>query len=93
MARALPSEPRELLKLRRNYVSTVIYTLCGQPFIDWVNTKIKERNEHIEESRDLNVMMDAEIAQILQNSHSISVNKGISNNLLKVSTPLEAIGV
>jgi hypothetical protein len=29
-------------------------------------------------------MLDPEIAAILQNSNSISVSKGISNNLLKV---------
>ena len=34
--KALPSEPREILKLHRNYVSTVIYTLVGEPFADWV---------------------------------------------------------
>jgi hypothetical protein len=41
---ALPSEPRELLKLHRDYVSTVIYTLVGHPFVDWVESRIKLRN-------------------------------------------------
>ena len=33
----------------------------------------------------MNVHLDPEIAQILQNSTSVSVGKGISNMLLKVS--------
>ena len=36
-------------------------------------------------SQDKQVMMDADLARILQQSNSVSVNKGISNNLLKVS--------
>ena len=35
-------------------------------------------------SQDKEVMMDADIARILQQSTSVSVNKGISNSLLKV---------
>lgn len=65
VAQALPSETTELLKLRRDYVSTVIYTLVGDDFINWVNIKINERNQHIEEKQDLNVMLDPEIAQIM----------------------------
>jgi hypothetical protein len=37
------------------------------------------------ESQDKIVMLDPEIARILQGSNSVSVSKGISNNLLKVS--------
>ena len=39
-------------------------------------------------SQDKEVMMDADIARILQQSSSVSVNKGISNSLLKVSKVL-----
>ena len=85
VAAALPSESTELEKLHRDYVSSVIYTIVGQPFVVWVQSKVEERNQHIQESQDKNVMLDPEIAQILQASHAISVSKGISNNLLKVS--------
>jgi hypothetical protein len=40
VANALPSESAELEKLHRDYVSTVIYTLVGQPFIAWVNDRV-----------------------------------------------------
>jgi hypothetical protein len=72
------------MKLHRDYVSTVIYTNVGQPFSDWVEARIRERNTALEEQQDMNVMLDPEIAQILQASNSVSVSKGISNKLLKV---------
>ena len=62
VAAALPSESVELEKLHRDYISTVIYTLVGQPFATWVESKVEERNQHIQESQDKNVMLDPEIA-------------------------------
>ena len=44
VAKALPSEELELEKLHRDYVSTVIFTLVGDPFVDWVKGKISQRN-------------------------------------------------
>ena len=33
---ALPLEEREHLRLHRDYVSTLIYTIVGEPFVTWV---------------------------------------------------------
>ena len=49
MARALPEEQREVEKLHRDYVSTVIYTIVGNPFASWVEGRIRERNRLLEE--------------------------------------------
>ena len=84
VARCLPKEPREVEKLHRDHISTVIYTIVGQPFDIWVLSKIRERNAYVEQQQDMSVHLDPEIAAILQASSSISVSKGISNNLLKV---------
>ena len=59
---ALPSEKAELENLHRDYVSTVIYTLVGQPFINWVNQRVEERNDYIKEHQDQMVQLDPEIA-------------------------------
>ena len=85
VALALPIEPREILKLHRDYISTLIYTLVGDEFSDWVEEQTKTRNKYVEDKKDTNVHLDPDIARILQASTSISVTKGISNNLLKVS--------
>jgi hypothetical protein len=44
VAKALPEEHREILKLHRDYVSTVIYTIVGKPFVTWVEERITARN-------------------------------------------------
>ena len=36
VGQALPAEPREVLKLPREYVANIINTLVGQPFSAWV---------------------------------------------------------
>ena len=72
VAQALPSEPREVLKLHRNYVSSVIYSLVGEPFAKWVIARIKERNRKIEEKQDMLAQLDPEIAEILKASTSVS---------------------
>jgi hypothetical protein len=35
--KALPEEESEINHLPRNYIASVIYTLVGQPFSDWVD--------------------------------------------------------
>ena len=44
---ALPSEPREVDKLLRQYVINVVYTLVGDPFRLWVESVMKARDEKI----------------------------------------------
>ena len=44
---ALPSEPREVDKLLRQYVINVVYTLVGDPFRLWVEAVMKARDEKI----------------------------------------------
>ena len=65
VALALPLEPREILKLHRDYISTLIYTLVGDPFSDWVEEQTKTRNKYVEDKQDMHVHLDPEIAQIL----------------------------
>ena len=47
MQEALPSEPREVDKLLRQYVINVVYTLVGDPFRLWVESVMKARDEKI----------------------------------------------
>ena len=85
VAFSLPSEPREVEKLHRDFVSTVVFTICGMPFADWVTERINDRNAFVEQKKDMNVHLDPEIAAILNQSTSVSTMRGVSNNLLKVS--------
>lgn len=65
VALALPIEPREILKLHRDYISTLIYTLVGDEFSDWVEEQTKTRNKYVEDKKDTNVHLDPDIARIL----------------------------
>jgi hypothetical protein len=69
----------------------VIYTICGKPFADWVDTRIAERNELRKDERDVEIEMDAEIAAIFKASTAISLSKGTSNNMMKVRTALDIL--
>lgn len=60
------------MKLHRDYVSTIIYTIVGKPFVDWVEGKIKERNTKLEQDQDMTAYLDPEIAAILQKSSTVS---------------------
>ena len=41
----LPMTSKEILKMPRAYIGNILYTVLGQQFDDWVQLKIKERNE------------------------------------------------
>ena len=60
------------MRLHRDYISTIINTLVGKPFRDWVDRKCEERNQKIEEKQNMVVQMDPEIATILNNSNTVS---------------------
>jgi len=70
--KALPEDKKELAKLPRSYISNVVYTEVGQPFQDWANKRIKERNEKIVQDKDMTINMDPEIARIFRASTAVS---------------------
>ena len=55
---------KELLKMNRGYLSNVIYTLVGQPFKDFVDERIQQRNQAMQEKRNLLVHLDSEVARV-----------------------------
>ena len=69
---ALPENKKETLKLPRAYISNIIYTMVGQPFQDWANERIEEWNEKVIEDRNMEIEMDAEIADIFRASTAVS---------------------
>ena len=47
VAKALPDEKIEIDKLLRHYIANIIYTIVGEPFYQWVQGVIKDRNDRI----------------------------------------------
>ena len=76
----LPITSKEILKMPRAYIGNVIYSVLGKQFEDWVQLKIKERNEARKSEREMQIAMDPEIMTIFRASTSISLTKGMSKN-------------
>jgi len=47
--KALPDLKREILRLPREYIANVIYTLVGEKFKEWVTARIEARNSYLAE--------------------------------------------
>ena len=72
VAEALPSEPREVEKLLRQYVINVVYTLVGDPFRLWVESVMQARDAKITQERSLGIELDPDILRVLRNSTAVS---------------------
>ena len=57
----LPAEQREVIKLPRKYVATLLFSIIGAPFEEWINKRVARRDEKIAEKQDLYAEMDPEI--------------------------------
>ena len=49
MQAALPEVKREVLKLPRQYLCNLVYTIAGQPFEEFVAQKVRARNTKIQQ--------------------------------------------
>ena len=85
VARALPSEQREVEKLPRQYIANVIYTVVGPVFKQWVDGEINKRNAKIIEDQDLAIDMDPEIYAAFMASKHVSTQHGASGHMMKAS--------
>ena len=65
-------EDRDMHKVPRQWLINVTYTLVGEPFSNWVNVEIANRNEDIARKQKLLIEMDPEIAKAFDKSVNIS---------------------
>jgi hypothetical protein len=68
---ALPIVERERLKLPRDYLANVIYTLVGKLFADWVDKRVEDRHAKVLKEEEA-IHLDPEIARIFQASTATS---------------------
>ena len=57
----LPCE-KEIVKLPKQYLVNVIYTVAGEDFAKWVKEKIEARNTKVQTDKDLMINVDPAIA-------------------------------
>ena len=87
----LPDE-RDLHRLPRQWVISVIYTVVGQPFADWVEERIEARNEKLAAEGNKMIEVDPVIAACFAASTNIS-GKWLHCQCLRVMTELVCAGV
>ena len=64
--KALPDLERERLRLPREYIANVIYTLVGDKFKDWVTSRIQARNSYLAEKNAQLIPLDPDIGAIFK---------------------------
>jgi hypothetical protein len=78
---------KEIPKLSRGYLSNVIYTIMGEPFQAWVKQQVNLRNQKIALEGNNIIAMDPQIAQIFNQSTSISGKSSAFSNANRLSFP------
>ena len=68
-------DKREIHKVSREFICNVYATVLKNIFTDWVKQQIDERNEEMKEKKDMNILMDSDIAAAFQASSSVSCKK------------------
>ena len=61
--------------MSREFICNVYATVLKNIFTDWVKQQIDERNEEMKEKKDMNILMDSDIAAAFQASSSVSCKK------------------
>ena len=91
MWKYLPDE-RDLHRLPRQWVISVIYTVVGQPFSDWLEGRMQARNEKLAAEGNKMIEVDPAIAACFAASTNIS-GKWLRATCLRVVTKLVCAGV
>ena len=65
-------DDRDIHKVPRQWLLNVVYSVVGEPFLEWVRKEIASRNEKLAERRQMLIEMDPEIAKAFHASRNIS---------------------
>ena len=65
-------DPKDIMRLPKQYLINVVYTIVGQQFAQWVKEKVEERNNKVSVDKGLLIEVDDEIANAFAASTAIS---------------------
>ena len=65
-------DDKELRRMPKQWVCNVGATIIGQPFIDWVGMRIKQRNEVVTQEKNMLIALDPQIAACFHASNAVS---------------------
>ena len=63
---------KEIMKLPKQFLVNVMYSVIGDAFADWVKQRVVARNIKIVEVQQLGINMDPEVAAAFTSSTAIS---------------------
>ncbi len=70
--KCLPESEDETKKMPRQYLANIVYTVVGKQFYDWVDGKVKARNQKVISEANMGIEMDPDIAAIFKASTAVS---------------------
>jgi hypothetical protein len=65
-------DAREIEKVPKQWLVNVAAAVVGQPFEDWVDQMVIERNEKVAVEKDVMIDVDPAIAQCIRESNDVS---------------------
>ena len=70
--RYVPELHKEVIKLPKQWVVNIAWTVVGKPFGEWVRERIEERNYKVAVEKNLLIQMDPEVAETFKKSTAVS---------------------
>ena len=64
---------KEIEKVPKAWLCTIIYSVVGKQFAGWVQERIGERNEKVTVIRDLNINIDPKVLAAFNISNAVSM--------------------
>ena len=77
---------KEMVKLPREWLLNMIYSVVGEDFKKHVHECMDARNEKIIDKKNLGIELDPEIMKAFQNSTHVSTQKGSSASMIKIGS-------
>ncbi len=77
---------KELLKIPKQWIVNIAYTLFGDSFSNWVFDQIEARNAKLAKEKNLMINIDPEIAAAWHSSTAVAQDVGVGANLLKIGS-------
>ena len=63
---------KEILRLPKQFIINVAYSIIGDPFKVWIMEMVTERNQKVTKEKDMLIAMDPAVFHAYQNSTAIS---------------------
>ena len=65
---------KEIIRLPKQFIINVAYSIIGDPFKQWIHAQIQARNLKVTKEKDLLINMDPMVAQAWHGSTAVSVS-------------------